>query len=230
VALGMALTEAFRGEGGRTYEGERVVALEREGGRIAGVRTRSRRLQADAVVVAAGAWSAALLGAELPAGGLITPARGQMIALGATDARGAAVLQRAVTSPSAWIVPQNDGRLWAGGVREPRDLLESTDPEPRAETTAMILERLCRLAPGTERLPFRGAAVGHPARTPDRLPILGASPRTPGLFLALGLYRAGILLAPETARILTSLVLRGDQDPRLPRFGTDRFTTSPAPP
>ncbi|HEY6571763.1 MAG TPA: FAD-dependent oxidoreductase, partial [Candidatus Eisenbacteria bacterium] len=38
AALGMALTEAFRRAGGRTYEHETVVALEREGSRVTGVR------------------------------------------------------------------------------------------------------------------------------------------------------------------------------------------------
>jgi glycine oxidase len=235
VALGQALTEAFRREGGRTHERERVTALTREGDRATGVRTRTRRITADAVVIAAGAWSAPLLAPDLPPG-VLTPARGQMIALGAgdegggRDGRRAPFLQRAVTSPSVWAVPQNDGRLWVGGAKEPPELRESLDAEPRAETTARILDSLGRLAPGAGALPFHGATVGHPCRTRDRLPILGASARTSGLYFALGLYRAGILLAPETARILAPLVLRGDQDPRLLPFGADRLKPSPAAP
>ncbi|HET7904141.1 MAG TPA: FAD-dependent oxidoreductase [Candidatus Eisenbacteria bacterium] len=232
VALGRALTEAFRREGGRTYERERVAALTREGDRVTGVRTRTRRITADAVVIAAGAWSAPLLAPDLPPG-VLAPARGQMIALGASDGDDGArapFMQRAVTSPSVWTVPQNDGRLWVGGAKEPLELRESLDAEPRADTTARILESLRRLAPGAGALPFHEAAVGHPCRTRDRLPILGASARTSGLYFALGLYRAGILLAPETARILAPLVLRGDQDPRLLPFGVDRLKPSPAAP
>lgn len=234
VALGLALTEAFRREAGRTYERERVVALEREGHRVVGARTRSRLIRADMVVVAAGAWSAPLLAPDLPSGAL-TPARGQTIAVGARigggeNGRGGAFLQRAVVSPSIWAVPQNDGRLWVGGAKEPPEWRESLDAEPRAETTARLLDTLGRLAPGAGALPFHGATVGHPCRARDRLPILGASERTSGLYFALGLYRAGILLAPETARILAPLVLRGDQDPRLLPFGADRLRPSPAAP
>jgi glycine oxidase len=238
VALGQALTEAFRREGGRTYERERVAALERDGDRVTGVRTLARRIPADTVVIAAGAWSAPLLAPDLPPDA-ITPARGQAIALGAGDdhggrdgrgGRGGPFVQRAVTSPSVWAVPQNDGRLWVGGAKEPLELRESLDAEPRAETTARILDSLRRLAPGSGSLPFHEAAVGHPCRARDRLPILGASARTSGLFFALGLYRAGILLAPETARILAPLVLRGDQDPRLLPFGADRLRPSPEAP
>ncbi|HSQ60429.1 MAG TPA: FAD-dependent oxidoreductase [Acidobacteriota bacterium] len=235
VALGAALTEAFRREGGRTYERERVTALARDGDRVVGIRTRARRIPADAVVIAAGAWSAPLLEPDLPPGAL-TPARGQMIALGgpARDGdrpgRGAPFLQRAVTSPSVWAVPQNDGRLWVGGAKEAPELRESLDSEPRAETTARLLESLERLLPDAGSLPFHEAVVGHPCRARDRLPILGASERTRGLFFALGLHRAGILLAPETARVLAPLVLRGDQDPRLLPFGAERLRPSPAAP
>jgi glycine oxidase len=241
VALGTALAEAFRRAGGRTYEGERAVAVEREGDRVAGVRTRARRIAADAVVLASGAWTEALAEPDIPKGSIV-PARGQILALasrspGASggdggagrDRGGAPFFQRAVVSPSVWAVPQNDGRLWVGGVREERSLRESLDAEPRAETTERLLSAIERLAPGAARLPFEGAAVGHPSRTRDRLPILGASPTTSGLYYALGHYRAGILLAPETARLLAPLVLRGDHDARLDRFGVERLATSPAP-
>jgi glycine oxidase len=225
VALGAALTEAFRRAGGRTFEQERVVALERDGDRVTGVRTRSRRLAADTVVLAAGAWAGRLAAPEIPEGAIV-PARGQAVRLGAVggrDARGAAFLQRAVSTPAVWAVPQNDGALWVGGVREASDLRESLDPAPRAETTARILHEAERLMPGAARLPFDAAFVGHPCRVADRLPVLGASSTTAGLYYALAHYRAGILLAPETARILAPLILTGDRDPRLDRCGVDRL-------
>ena len=42
--------------------------------------------------------------------------------------------------------------------------------------------------------------------TPDRMPYLGRVPQVPGLILATGHYRNGILLAPVTARIVADLL------------------------
>jgi len=223
-ALGIALTEAFRRAGGRTFERERVLALERAGARVVGVRTGSRRLAADAVVLAAGAWSGPLAEPELPRGSIV-PARGQIILCGGQDPQGRPLLQRAVSSPSVWAVPQNDGRLWVGGVREALERRESLDDAPRAETTAALERALRRLMPGTANLALDGAAVGHPCRVADRLPVLGASRTTAGLFYALGHYRAGILLAAETARLLAPLILRGEEDRTLARFDVTRLAT-----
>ncbi|HEU4725124.1 MAG TPA: FAD-dependent oxidoreductase, partial [Candidatus Eisenbacteria bacterium] len=205
AALGMALVEAFRLAGGRTYERETVVALEADGARVAGVRTRSRRIPADSIVIAAGAWSARLAAPELDPSA-IRPSRGQSILLEGRDSRGAALLQRAVSSPSVWAVPQNDGALWAGGWKEGPELAGSFDAAPREETTARIREALERLIPGSRDLALREARVGHPARTEDGLPVLGASARLRGLYYAAGHHKAGILLADETARILAPLI------------------------
>ena len=229
AALGMALTEAFRLAGGRTYERESVLAMERaEDGRVMGVRTRSRRIPADTVVLAAGPWSARLAAPELPATA-IRPSRGQTLLLDNRDARGNPILQRAITSPSIWAVPQNDGALWVGGVRETPEETESFDPEPSAATTGRILAALERLLPASRGIALREARVGHPSRTEDRLPVLGPSPTMPGLVYATGHTKTGIVLAPETARILASLLVSGERDPRLDDCGAGRLTPSPAP-
>jgi glycine oxidase len=227
TALGMALTEAFRRAGGRTYERETVIALERDGSRVTGARTRSRSIAARAVVLAAGAWSARLAAPELSPMD-VSPSRGQSLLLEGRDERGAPILQRAVSSPSVWAVPQNDGGLWAGGSKESPDLVGSYDPEPRAVTAARILESLERLVPGARGLALREARVGLPSRTADAKPILGPSAAMAGLFYATAHHKTGILLAPETARMLVPLILRGERDPRLGAFGVGRLRLSSA--
>lgn len=227
AALGMALTEAFRRAGGRTYERETAVWLEQDGSRVTGVRTRSRRIAARSVVLAAGAWSARLAAPELSPED-IRPSRGQSLLLDGRDARGAAFLQRAVSSPSVWAVPQNDGALWVGGAKEAPELMGSYEAEPRAETTARILASLERLAPGSRALAFREARVGHPSRTGDGLPLLGPSATRSGLVYATGHFKTGIVLAPETAAVLAPLLLRGARDPRLDAFGVERLRPSSA--
>lgn len=227
AAVGLALTEAFRLAGGRTYERETVVALEHDGSRVLGARTRSRRISAETIVLAAGAWSARLAAPELEPDA-IGPSRGQAVLLEGRDERGAPVLQRAVSSPSAWAVPQNDGALWAGGWREAPDIVGSYASEPNADTTERTREALARLLPGTRGLALREARVGLPSRTEDGLPILGASSRLSGLFYAAGHHKTGIVLADETARMLAPLILRGERDARLGAFGVERLRPSSA--
>jgi glycine oxidase len=228
-ALCAALAEAVRRSGGRICEREEVVEIETSAGRVAGVRTGSRTIAADAIVVAAGGWSSRLLSA-VPAGTgaaagapRIFPVRGQALSL---ENEGGSFVQRPVRSPEIWVVPQNDGRLAVGATIEDAGF----DARPRAWAVAKLLAAVERLLPGARDLPFREAYAGLRPGSPDGLPWIGPSPTTEGLFLATGHYRAGILLAPITARLLADLILRGERAPSLKRFAPGRATpTATAP-
>ena len=59
--------------------------------------------------------------------------------------------------------------------------------------------------------------------TPDGAPILGRDPRGPeDLFLALGHYRNGILLAPASAAALADEMLGRERGPGIAAFRPDR--------
>lgn len=220
-ALTAALAEALRRAGGRIFERERAVAVESaadgsEGRKATGVRTDRRVLAADAVVLAAGAWSGRIAGVEPLLAG-VTPVRGQTLAL---HDSGASFIQRPVRSGEVWAVPHNDGRIAVGGTIEPD---AGFDAAPRAHAIAALLAAAERMLPGIGRLPLREACAGLRPASPDGLPILGASPTVRGLYYATGHYREGILLAPETARLLAPLVLRGEDTPALASFSPARF-------
>ena len=57
---------------------------------------------------------------------------------------------------------------------------------------------------------------------------LGPSATLTGLVYATGHFKTGIVLAPETARMLAPLLLRGERDPRLGPFGVERLRPSSA--
>jgi glycine oxidase len=80
----------------------------------------------------------------------------------------------------------------AGAVFE---LLEAAVAVVPAVSELELVESLSRLRPGS----------------PDNLPILGAT-SVPGLVLATGHYRNGVLLTPITADAITA-VLRGQELP-----------------
>ena len=63
-----------------------------------------------------------------------------------------------------------------------------------------------RLCPGLADAPVTESWSGVRPGTPDEAPFIGET-ATPGLFVATGHYRNGILLAPITARIIADQLL-----------------------
>ena len=96
-----------------------------------------------------------------------------------------------------------DSRVTAGGVHELlRDAIDVVPGLSEAELT----ETMVRFRPGT----------------PDNAPIIGPAD-VPGLILATGHYRNGVLLTPLTADAIADLVADGAVPEVAEGFGPDRF-------
>lgn len=173
-------------------------------GRAVGVDVDGERLEADAVVVAAGAWTGLVPGSGLSPR-QVRPARGQMVMLRSR----VPLLQRVAFSDEGYLVPRADGRLLAGSTLE----FEGFAKEVTAEGLRRILTLALQLAPFLGEVPVVESWAGLRPYTEDRLPVLGPGPLA-GLFLASGHFRNGILLAPVTAELLAQAVL--GQPPSLP--------------
>ena len=79
-----------------------------------------------------------------------------------------------------------------------------------------VLGHALRLVPGLSEAPVTATWAGfRPAAADDR-PMLGAV--EPGLFVATGHHRNGVLLGPETGRLLADLVATGRCDRDLAPF------------
>ncbi len=214
-----ALERACVARGVRFQEGSEVEGLERDGdGRLRAVRLRSaegerRTLETEQAVLACGAWSARLL-PELP----VFPVKGQMLSLQAP--RGA--LSRVIFGPGTYLVPRQDGLLVVGATSEPEaGFSEGLTPAGQRQLQAGIEALLPEAAgwPPMERW------WGFRPCTPDEGPLLGASP-IPGLWLATGHHRNGVLLAAITAELLAGAIggtlADGDRS-LLEAFRWDRF-------
>ncbi len=200
LLLTRALGAAAARRGARFELGVEAIGLVREGARVCGVRLRTGEIAADHVVLCSGAWTRfweEAAGAPLP----VEPVRGQMLALETREPPPAHV----IWSEHAYLVPRRDGSLLVGATVERAGF--------DARTTAAGIAEL--LAGATALLPELGAATflrawaGLRPATPDGLPLVGPVPGAPGLVVASGHYRNGILLAPLTALWVTELVLRG---------------------
>ncbi|MFC1804070.1 NAD(P)/FAD-dependent oxidoreductase, partial [Thermoproteota archaeon] len=64
--------------------------------------------------------------------------------------------------------------------------------------------------------------LGYRSVTDDKLPIVGET-EIPGYIIATGMSGNGVILAPDTGRILTNLIVNDEDDPLLERFRPDRF-------
>jgi glycine oxidase len=210
--LGRALHAAAARAGARFLQGQvRGVAF--AGGRAAGVDHESGRLEAPAVVLAAGAWSLQVAGSGLPAGA-VRPVRGQIAVL---DTR-PPLLSRVVFSDKGYVVPRPDGRILCGSTMEEAGFEKAVT----AGGLLRVLELAVEVAPGLAAAPLVESWSNFRPATPDGMPILGPG-SVPGLFYATGHYRNGVLLAPVTADAVAAAVLGRAAPVDLAPFGPGRL-------
>ncbi|MBK8481882.1 MAG: glycine oxidase ThiO [Proteobacteria bacterium] len=221
-----ALVAALDQLGGSLREGFTVEQLEREGERWA-VRGRDPTgqpfcLQARSVVLAAGAFSEQGLSSPLPSLGL-RPVKGQALRL--EQGRGR-LLRHALRNPRVYLVPRDDGALFVGATSEEQGFEGSST----AGATLDLLRYAWRLLPGIYDLPLTELIVGFRPALRDHQPAIGplAAPECRGLYLAIGHYRDGILLAPATAHYLAQAIREEQVPAALAPFLPERLLAPPA--
>jgi glycine oxidase len=213
-ALSMAAARA-----GATFRGGYVRGVLEQNGCAAGVDLDGELLPAGAVIVAAGSWSGLVHGTALDPR-VVRPARGQMLELQTR----LPVTSHILTSEKGYLVPRMDGRLIAGSTME----FAGFDKQVTAEGLSRILSMALELCPALATASVTDSWAGFRPYTEDQLPILGPGP-LPGLFLATGHFRNGILLAPITAKLLTQCLLGERPSLDLSHFRYDRFSARPQP-
>jgi D-amino-acid dehydrogenase len=193
---------------------ERAEASEvvREGDRVRGVRTGAGVLDADLVVLAAGAWSARLArahGARVP----VVAERGYHVMVSGANAR--------VSQPLMLVEARVMASPMRGGLRL-TTMAEFADPDapPDHERAARVLEGASASLPGAlGRVESRW--MGPRPSTPDSLPVIGRAPRAANLLLAYGHGHLGLTMAGVTAEAVADLA--ADRAPR-----TDLAACAPA--
>ncbi|MFB4286973.1 FAD-dependent oxidoreductase [Nonomuraea sp. ATR24] len=171
---------------------ERAAGLSREGGRVTGVRLESgEEIFGERVVLAAGAWSAGL--ADVP----VRPVKGQIMRLRSPEPLLGRCVRGMVHGTPVYLVPRGDGELVVGATQEELGF----DTRVTAGGLYELLRDARELVPGVTELEVADVVAGLRPGTPDNLPIIGPG-SAPGLVLATGHFRGGVLMAPLTAAIL----------------------------
>jgi len=208
-----ALEVAIKRAGVELIEGAEVNALTTERGNVNGVISEGQRVDASAVVVAAGSWSSELL-APLGMNVKVTPARGQMVAL-----RGETCpITRVIHSSKVYVVPRRDGRVLIGATVEYAGFVKAVT----AAGITRLLTAAIEVVPQLKDFAIVESWSGLRPDTIDHLPIIGPG-NVKNLWLATGHFRNGILLAPATAGAIASSIESGYVSDGFKPFGIERL-------
>jgi glycine oxidase len=156
-------------------------------------------VDADAVVVAAGAWTPSVVGSGV-AEGAVFPVRGQMIEL---QLEQASVVPPVVYGAGGYVVFRGDGRVIAGSTME-RAGFNKTQTVGALQK---VLQTATTLLPSTQAAPLLSTWTGLRPGTADGLPLLGKS--STGVWVASGHFRNGILLAAVSGERIAAALLDG---------------------
>lgn len=194
----------------------KAAALWVRHGRAAGLElAQGARVAARTVVLALGARSATLPGVPpLP----VRPVKGQILRLRGASGLLEGTVRALVRGRQVYLVPYAGDHLIVGATVEEKGF----DDTVTAGGVHDLLRDAIEVVPGVTELELVETLARQRPGTPDNAPILGAS-TMPGLVLACGHYRNGVLLTPVTADALAEFVVTGALPELAMPFTLDRF-------
>jgi glycine oxidase len=146
----------------------------------------------DATVVATGARL------PEPFAHLVRPVRGEIVRA-QTDDPPARTVRGWVRGEAVYVVPRASGEVVIGATSEEHD----APAFPTVGGVARLLDAARELLPGLERAELVEAIARDRPATADHLPLIGPT-HVPGVLLAAGHHRHGVLLAPLTAQLIAN--------------------------
>lgn len=203
LRLSQALAQRLR-DGGADLVPHAAVDFEMRNRSVTGVITKAVRVDADAVVVAAGAHSAPLaakLGDEVP----LATERGYHVML--PHASIAPRIPVCSGEGKFFLTPMEQGLRVAGTVE-----LARVDAPPRFRRADMLVRGAARLLPGIEHGDVT-RWMGNRPSMPDSLPVIGRSQKAVNAYFAFGHGHVGLTAAPSTGELVADLVM--DAAPKL---------------
>jgi len=206
-----ALVEAIGRLGGTVRERAEVVRLHGTAVELADGTV----LEGERVVLAAGPWSRDIPGLPESDRPPVRPVKGQILEL---RMQAPFKLTHVVRGARAYLVPRSDGRLIVGATSEEMGY----NTELTAGGIWSVLDGAWELVPGIHDLPVIGMDVGLRPGSRDNQPLVGWS-SVPGLYIATGHYRHGVLLSATTAEASADALMGAELPDVLHPFSPGRF-------
>jgi sarcosine oxidase subunit beta len=210
IAYVNALARLAQKRGARVMPFTLCRGILRDGhGAVAGVETSGGVIRCNTVVNAAGVWSAQvahMVDVVLP----IVPCRGQILVTEPLPPLVSRPLHTLLQSPST-------GVIFAGQTSEFVGLDRGT--------TLSAFQ--CHAQRAMELIPVLGQALalrmfsGLRPWPPDGLPFMGAVPRVPGFYVAVG--HSGITLSPIYGKVISELIVDGKTNVPIQNYNPSRY-------
>jgi D-arginine dehydrogenase len=213
------LAERAQAAGARIALGQEVARVRVSGGRVNGLELQGGEVaEADAVVLAPGAWASSLgasCGAPLP----LQPLRRHLAQLDPVEP----VNEH---GPTVWALGvEVYFRPESGGVlASPCDEVPWPPSLPPTDAGALekLADRLAQLAPSLGLAALRRAWACLRTFAPDRLPVVGADPRVAGLYWLGAFGGSGMSVGVGAGELLAAL-MAGRDHPLAPTVGPARL-------
>ncbi|MCX4645967.1 MULTISPECIES: glycine oxidase ThiO [unclassified Streptomyces] len=184
-------------------------------------------LDADQVVLAGGSLSGRLAGVPDDVLPPVRPVKGQVLRLTVPKVYApflSRTVRAVVRGGNLYLVPRVNGELVVGATSEEL----GWDTTVTAGGVYELLRDAHELVPGITELPLTETRAGLRPCSPDNAPILGPT-ALPGLLLATGHYRNGVLLTPVTGDSMAHVLATGALPEVARPFTPRRFDAVPAP-
>ena len=216
-----ALVASLERRGVALQPGSAVLGFESSGGRVTAVRTEGGSIPCGRAIVAAGAWTSALLGG-LGVKVVTPPLKGQIVLI-----RGdRPLIRRVIEHGKNYLVPRDDGRILIGATEEDAGF----DTRTTSEALRDLLDEARRLCPILAGAEVERSWAGLRPGSVDSKPYLGLAPGFSNLIVATGHKRAGLQLAPASAEVIADLALGRPPRVDLAPYRLDREPGEPADP
>ncbi len=211
LAVARTLLESAERLGATVLANVEVRSIDLAAGRVAGVETEAGRLEADQVVIAAGAGSVALAATA----GLALPVSAPAALLVVTTPQPKR-LNGLIMTPDMQLRQAADGRLIAAAG------LGATASS--GDAAAALVEAMKGLFENGTSLALESHVAAPRPMPRDGFPIVGRVAGVDGLYV--GVTHSGITLAPAIGRFLVDEILTGRRHPLLAPYGPERFKSA----
>ncbi|MFH9228512.1 glycine oxidase ThiO [Streptomyces lydicus] len=212
---------------GVVFHRSRAERLTVEGGRARGAELADgTRVSAGQTVLATGSRSAGLAGVPEEVRPPVRPVKGQVLRLRLPKVPAGSppflsrTVRAVVRGNPLYLVPRGSGELVIGATSEELGF----DTTVTAGGVYELLRDAHELVPGITELPLVESCAGLRPGSPDNAPLLGPT-ALPGLQLATGHFRNGVLLTPVTGDAMAEALATGSLPEEARPFSPQRFST-----
>lgn len=206
--LAVALVRYLKSRGVRFCFGKEVLAAGRT------IQTSGGAIEAEQCAITSGAWTplvTAALGYKPP----IKPVRGTLLAVDPMPE----TVRHTIVARKYYYWQLAEGHVAGGGTVDNVGFERGVVPEAVADIRA----EMDLLFPAVASKRTASAWSGFRPFCEDLKPVIGAVPRHPGIYVAAGHFKKGIMLAPVTGKAMAELIVRGKTDLPIGPLSPARF-------